>query len=230
MTFPKLFNVPAGSQLRGWLPVGLSAVFLIVMISAASSITTRTQISVAVVAMVAFLILRYFNEQETVRVVFLILATFLSVDYFYWRTFTTLTYHDPLSFLFAMLLYFAELYGFIVYLLSIFVNVDPLERKPLPLPKDEDLLPTVDVMIPTYNEEPDLLEVTLLSALDMEYPKSKMKVYLLDDGGTDQRCKSEDPEFAAPAGEPTTSPATKTSGPRPETSTTACSSATESWW
>jgi len=187
------------ARLRGWFTVGLSVLFLLVMMSIASSITTRTQISVAFVAMAAFLTLRYFNEQETVRVVFLILAAFLSVDYFYWRTFTTLTYHDPVSFVFAMLLYFAELYGFIVYLLSIFVNVDPLERKPLPLPKDEELLPTVDVLIPSYNEEPDLLEVTVLSALEMEYPKSKLKVYLLDDGGTDQRCQSEDPEFASAA-------------------------------
>lgn len=186
-------------QLKGWLPVGLATLFLVIMVACASSITTRTQISVAVVAMAAFLALRHFNEQETIRVVFLILAAFLSVDYFYWRTFTTLTYHDPVSFFFAMVLYFAELYGFIVYVLSIFVNVDPLDRRPLALPKDEDLLPTVDVMIPSYNEEPDLLEITLLSALEMEYPKDKLKVYLLDDGGTDQRCLSEDPEFAAAA-------------------------------
>lgn len=199
MNFLDHLHLPSNSRLRGWLPVVLSAIFLVVMVSCASSITTRTQISVAIVAMAAFLVLRYFNEQETVRVVFLILAAFLSVDYFYWRTFTTLTYHDPVSFLFAMLLYFAELYGFIVYGLSIFVNVDPLDRKPLPLTKDEGLLPTVDVMIPSYNEQPDLLEVTLLSALDIDYPKHKINVYLLDDGGTDQRCKSEDPEFAAAA-------------------------------
>ena len=199
MNLLKQFQLPENDRLRGWLAVGLSAVFLIVMVSAASSITTRTQISVAIVAIAAFLTLRYFNEQETVRVVFLILAAFLSVDYFYWRTFTTLTYHDPVSFLFALVLYFAELYGFIVYLLSIFVNVDPLDRQPLPLPADEELLPTVDVMIPSYNEDPDLLEVTVLSALEMVYPKSKLKVYLLDDGGTDQRCRSEDPELAAAA-------------------------------
>ena len=199
MIFPKRLPLPDNPRLRGWVTVGLSVAFLLVMVSIASSITTRTQISVAVVAMAAFFTLRHFNEQETVRVVFLILAAFLSVDYFYWRTFTTLTYHDPVSFGFAMLLYFAEFYGFTVYLLSIFVNVDPLERKPLSLPKDEGLLPTVDVLIPTYNEEPDLLEVTVLSALDMEYPKDKLKVYLLDDGGTDQRCGSEDPEFAAAA-------------------------------
>ncbi len=186
-------------SLQRWLPVGVAVLFIVIMVACASSITTRTQISVAIVSMAAFLVLRYFNEQETVRVVFLILAAFLSVDYFYWRTFTTLTYHDPVSFLFAMLLYFAELYGFIVYGLSIFVNVDPLDRQPLPFSNDDERLPTVDVVIPSYNEEPDLLEITLLSALEMEYPKDKLKVYLLDDGGTDQRCQSEDPEFAAAA-------------------------------
>ncbi len=184
---------------RPYLAVFLGLAFLAVMILCASSITTRTQISVAGVALVVFLILRQFNDNETVRVIFLIIASFLSVDYFYWRTFSTLTYHDPLSFFFALLLYFAELYGFIVYILSVFVNIDPLDRKPVDLPEDKSLWPTVDVMIPTYNEEPDLLEVTLLSAMDIEYPKDKLKVYLLDDGGTDQRCHSEDPEFAASA-------------------------------
>lgn len=191
--------LPSERQLRAWLPVILAAVFLAVMLAVAASITTRTQISVGIAALAAFLVLRNFNEQETVRVIFLILAAFLSTDYFYWRTFTTLTYHDPVSFLFAMLLYFAEGYGFIVYLLSIFVNVDPLDRQPLALPEDAELLPTVDVLIPTYNEDPELLEVTLVSALEMDYPKDKLRVYLLDDGGTDQRCQSEDPEFSAAA-------------------------------
>ena len=65
------------ARMRGWLTVGLSVVFLLVMVSAASSITTRTQISVAFVVMATLLKLRYFNEQETVRVVFLILSAFL---------------------------------------------------------------------------------------------------------------------------------------------------------
>jgi len=199
MNFLQQLHLPDEKRLRHWLPPAVAVIFLFAMLAIASSITTKTQISVGVVALAVFLILRQFNEQETVRVIFLILAAFLSIDYFYWRTFTTLTYHDPVSFLFAMLLYFAEAYGFIVYLLSIFVNVDPLDRKPLPLPEDGELLPSVDVLIPTYNEDPELLEVTLLSALDINYPKDKLKVYLLDDGGTDQRCQSEDPEFAAAA-------------------------------
>lgn len=186
-------------KLKVYLPFVMGLLFLTVMVLCASAVSTRTQIAVGCVAMLAFLILRQFNDNEGVRVVFLILASFLSIDYFYWRTFTTLTYHDPLSFCFALILYFAEVYGFIVYMLSIFVNIDPLDRKPAPLPADESQYPTVDVMIPTYNEDTTLLEITLLAALSMDYPKDKLKVYLLDDGGTDQRCMSEDPERAAEA-------------------------------
>ncbi len=54
-------------------------------------------------------------------------------------------------------------------------------------------------MIPSYNEDTELLEVTVLSALQMDYPKDRFNVYLLDDGGTDQRCNSADPVLAAKA-------------------------------
>lgn len=198
MKFPNL-PIAAESKLRQLLPTAVGLLFIVILIACASSVTTRTQISVGIMAIGAFLVLRNFNQNETVRIVFLIIAAFLSVDYFYWRTFSTLTFHDPVSFFFALALYFAELYGFVVYALSIFVNVDPLDRKPHPLPSDNSLWPTVDVLIPTYNEEPDLLEITLLSALEMNYPKDRLKVYILDDGGTDQRCNSGDPEFAAAA-------------------------------
>lgn len=175
----------------------LALAFVTGMVACAASITTRTQIAVACSAIVAFLVLKRFHNIETVRVLFLVIAAFLSLDYFYWRTFTTLGFNDTLSFTFAILLYLAEVYGFVVYILSIFVNIDPLERPIVPLPEDESLYPTVDVMVPSYNEAPELLEVTLLSALQMDYPKDKFVVYLLDDGGTDQRCESDDPVLAA---------------------------------
>lgn len=167
------------------------------MIFSASSVTPRMQLAIGIVCVLTLLILRYFNHNEVVRIVFLLIAAFLSVDYFYWRTFYTLAYYDPISFTCAILLYFAELYGFIVYALSIFVNIEPLDRQPEPLPENRDEWPTVDIMVPSYNEAPELLEITLLSALNVNYPKNKFKVYLLDDGGTDQRCQSPKPEVAA---------------------------------
>ncbi len=67
------------------------------------------------------------------------------------------------------------------------------------MPENRDEWPTVDVLIPTYNEEREILEVTLLAALAIDYPKEKLNVYLCDDGGTDQRCNQADPIKAAQA-------------------------------
>lgn len=178
------------------LAIGL---ILAVMIFFAANVTTNSQLAVGIFGILVLMTLRFFKKNENTRVIFLSIASFLSLDYVFWRTFTTLTYYDLVSFTCAILLYLAEMYGFIVYGLSIFVNIDPLDRKPYPLPENEDEWPTVDVLIPTYNEEKEILEITLLAALAIDYPKDKVNVYLCDDGGTDQRCNMSDPIKAAQA-------------------------------
>ncbi len=172
---------------------------LAVMIFFASNVNTTSQLAVGVVGIATLAILRFFQKYENTRIIFLSIASFLSLDYVFWRTFTTLTYYDLVSFTCAILLYMAEMYGFIVYGLSIFVNIDPLDRKPYPLPEDKEGWPTVDVLIPTYNEEKEILEITLLAALAIDYPAEKLNVYICDDGGTDQRCNVADPVKAAQA-------------------------------
>ncbi len=184
---------------KGVLRALAIALVVAVMILFAANVTTQTQLTIGIMGVATLAVLQFFKKNENTRVVFLSIAAFLSIDYFFWRTFTTLTYYDLVSFTCAIILYLAELYGFIIYGLSIFVNIDPLDRKPVPLPEDETLWPSVDVMIPSYNEEKEILEVTLLAALAIDYPKHKLNVYLCDDGGTDQRCNMADLEKAAQA-------------------------------
>jgi cellulose synthase (UDP-forming) len=125
-----------------------------------------------------------------------LLAGFVTLRYFFWRTTTTIEYNDLPSFIAALGLYLAEIYGIAIYFLGAFVNIFPLYRQSPPLPDNPDLLPSVDILIPSYNEDPELLEVTLLAATQVDYPGNKLNVYLLDDGGTVQKRNDADPEKA----------------------------------
>ena len=135
------------------------------------------------------------------RVVFVFLASYLSFAYFVWRTTRTLNWHGPVSFTFAILLYLAELYGFVLFALTNFVNIRPRARATVPLPEDCGEWPSVDVFIPTYNEDIAIVETTALAALQIDYPPEKLKVHVLDDGGTDARVNHADPRVAEAARE-----------------------------
>lgn len=147
----------------------------------------RAQWFLACGLLIGLFFFRFFKKTSTTRVLFLCFALFMVLRYLFWRTFQTLEFYDWLSFSIALILFAAEVYGIFIFLLGSFVNVRPFERKPAPLPQ-EDLLPTVDIMVPSYNESEEILEVTLMAALQMRYPEHKRKVFLLDDGGTAQKC------------------------------------------
>ncbi|MBU6429724.1 MAG: glycosyltransferase, partial [Cyanobacteria bacterium REEB65] len=141
---------------------------------------------------------RYANRWP-VRVLYLALAVFLSFRYFAWRTANTLHWHGPLSYFAALSLYLAELYGLLLSLLGMFTNLSPARREPSPPVGPPEAWPTVDVMIPTYNEGVELLEITLLAACQLRYAPGKVSIYLCDDGGTRQRTENADPQVAEPA-------------------------------
>ncbi len=48
-------------------------------------------------------------------------------------------------------------------------------------------MPTVDVFVPTYNEDAELLANTLAAAKKHGLPADRFTVWLLDDGGTLQK-------------------------------------------
>ena len=72
-----------------------------------------------------------------------------------------------------------------IYLYSIFLLLLFKNRKEL---FNHDLskisLPTVSILIPAYNEE-DTIASTLNSVLNLDYPKAKMEIIVLNDGSTD---------------------------------------------
>lgn len=118
------------------------------------------------------------------RFVFILLAGLIALRYIMWRSMETLIYTGPADFIGMALLYIAEVYGIIITFLGMFLNLWPLTGRPTILPKDATDLPTVDVFVPTYNESDDIIRITVTAALQMEYPKDRLRIHICDDGGT----------------------------------------------
>ena len=133
------------------------------------------------------------------RVAVIVLAAYLSLRYWMFRTTDTLTYTGVWDFVFLMLLYLAETYGIFTHLVGLFVNLSPLRRNIPALPADEHLWPRVDVLVPTYNEPVEMVTLTLTACTQLNYPKDKLNVFVLDDGGTTQKREDPDPARAAAA-------------------------------
>lgn len=134
------------------------------------------------------------------RVIFAMLGVAISLRYLLWRVAHTLDGSDIIGLLLAYMLFFAEVYYFALQLIGLFVNIVPYNRPVLTLADVDSsvALPSIDILVPSYNEEATLLEVTLRAARQVEY-RGQKEVYLLDDGGTDQRIHDPDPAKAAAA-------------------------------
>lgn len=123
----------------------------------------------------------------------------LALRYAFWRTTETLpAFSEPMNFIPGLLLYIAEMYCLAMLAISFFMLADPLKRV-APKVRSLDELPSVDVFIPTYNEDPELLASTLAAAKSMIYPRDKLTIWLLDDGGTDAKRMHKDPLVALAA-------------------------------
>lgn len=162
-------------------------------------ISTQAQFTLGLAALAIMTVIRKLRLKGIWRTTFLALGSTMILRYVYWRSTTTLPpFHDLINFTPGFLLFMAEMYCVLMFFISMFIIADPIERKPPPALPD-DRVPTVDVYIPTYNEPSDLLATTVAAATQMDYPKDKLNIYLLDDGGTDQKCNQSDPEKAAEA-------------------------------
>ncbi|KVW61216.1 UDP-forming cellulose synthase catalytic subunit [Burkholderia ubonensis] len=117
-----------------------------------------------------------------VTLVLIMLSIIATARYIYWRFTTTMRWEYPLDAVWGLLLILAEIYAALVLLLGYLQTAWPVVRKPLPMPASRDDWPTVDVLIPTYNEPLSVVKPTIYAALSLDYPAEKLKIYVLDDG------------------------------------------------
>jgi cellulose synthase (UDP-forming) len=174
----EIFGWRLPEVIRGWQLQAIVAVFLLLL---------------------GWLIMRA-EEQESSKetseyyhlfMVWLSLIT--TLRYLYYRVTFTLTFDGWINSIACLLLFAAELYAILTLVVAFFQTLRIRERTPIDLstiPQEKWF--KVDIYIPTFNEDVEIVRKTALAALACEYAPEKKKVYILDDGRP-ERYKSDDP-------------------------------------
>ncbi len=121
------------------------------------------------------------------------LSIVTTMRYLYYRVSYTLNLDGVVNSIACLTLLAAELYAILTLVLAYFQTLRIKERQPVDIsniPQEEWL--KVDIYIPTYNEDVELVRKTVLAALACDYALGKKKVYILDDGRP-ERYKEDDP-------------------------------------
>ncbi|MEM8551497.1 MAG: glycosyltransferase, partial [Pseudomonadota bacterium] len=154
-------------------------------------ISLSAQLSLALVALAIMAGLQLVGPRAWSRQFFIAIVSTIIVKYLIWRVTSTLPPFDQIvDFIAAVVLFTAEIYSIALLYMTMFVVIDPLERKNVPL--DETYRPSVDVFVPTFDESVDLVAHTLAAAKAMDYDADRLTVWLLDDGGTTQKITQND--------------------------------------
>jgi len=111
------------------------------------------------------------NSRYKIRLIVVILFLVFSTIYFSWRT----TVFNTEAWTFSVIFFVAELFGLVLTFFTLFVTWKVKVRQPETPPSDLK----VDVFIPTYNESIDIVRLTTLAAVNIQYPHI---TWILDDG------------------------------------------------
>lgn len=137
------------------------------------------------ILIITLLAICYIISERIPKYRFLLICTNTVVCIFYilWRITVTPINLGLSSFLLGIALFSAELLGLISFFnfQFLFIKKHKVELKTLDDFKNKDI-PSVDVLICTYNEPLYLLEKTMVACTNLDYPHNKIKIYVCDDG------------------------------------------------
>lgn len=131
---------------------------------------------------IGILFLLGFSKKHSISVVMMVVSALMSTRYIYFRATQTLHFNSEIEAILGIGLFLAEMYIWVILLLTYLQTVFPLKRGIVPLPDDVSTWPTVDIYIPSYNESLEVVRDTVLAAQCIDYPRDKLNIYLLDDG------------------------------------------------
>lgn len=118
------------------------------------------------------------------RIIVVGILIVLTIRYVLWRILSTLNLSDPLNGVFSLGLLALELLMLVGGVIQLFLLLRVRDRRPEANRLSEavgngNFTPTVDILIPTYNEPIFILRRTVIGCQALEYPSKT--VYLLDD-------------------------------------------------
>ncbi|MBW8747342.1 MAG: UDP-forming cellulose synthase catalytic subunit [Acidobacteria bacterium] len=153
----------------------------------------QKQAILGAVLVVTAIVMNRISTSKVVTISLMLLSVVITSRYGWWRIGQLIDYfsdeaNNPykIDSVLMLILLSAEIYTILIMVLGYIQTVWPLQRRPVPLPADEELWPHVDLLIPTYNEPLSLVRYTALAALNIDYPPEKLHVYILDDGVRDE--------------------------------------------
>ena len=177
----KLVDSPLWTQQRiVYLVIGIS------LIIAATTVfipfSRNEQLLFSLLLLIPALYLRRYVG-TLVTLILIGISMIASTRYLVWRFTVTISYDSMgMDMGFGLGLLAAEVYAWLVLVFGFIQTIWPLRRKPVPLPANTDKWPSVDVYIPTYNEPLSVVRSTVVAAMAMDWPRDKIKVFILDDG------------------------------------------------
>jgi tetratricopeptide (TPR) repeat protein/cellulose synthase/poly-beta-1,6-N-acetylglucosamine synthase-like glycosyltransferase len=118
---------------------------------------------------------------QRIRQLVIVLALSVCLSYLAYRLLFTLNLTTAYAACVSLFLLAGEAYGVFVLVLFFLQVWDSREPPQQPVLEGR----TVDIFVPTYNEDPQLLRATIEACSRIDYPH---KTYLCDDGGTEARC------------------------------------------
>jgi cellulose synthase (UDP-forming) len=133
--------------------------------------------------------IRLLPSNNWTRLVIQTLIVLMGIRYMHWRTWSdTLNLTTGLTTALSLWLYGVELYAFLIMVITRFQYIWSTEKQRSAQADAGEAqiragayLPSVDVYVPTYNEQEFIVRRTVLGCQALDYPNKK--VYILDDSG-----------------------------------------------
>ena len=139
----------------------------------------------AILFLIALVIIKLSPKpKKGTRAIIVAIMLALTIRYALWRSLSTLNLDNPVNGIFSIGLFLMEMLLLSSSIIQLFLSIEIKNRRSEANQKQRSAIannftPTVDILIPTYNEPEFILRRTVIGCQAIDYPHKK--VYLLDD-------------------------------------------------